>query len=138
MARTGDIGLFTVVSEGAVGAGVRRVEAHDRRCGPPSPRGREPPLARDRGPEAPVEEVPERLSALLDEQRRLERELAEARKKLAMGGGGADGEPVRDIGGVKLMAPGRVGVEMRDLKSLADEGKKQPRLRRRRPRRRGG
>jgi alanyl-tRNA synthetase len=72
----------------------------------------------------PVEEAPERLSALLDDKRRLERELTEARKKLAMGGGGADGEPVRDIGGVKLMARAVSGVEMRDLKSLADEGKK--------------
>ena len=71
----------------------------------------------------PVEEAPERLAALIEDKRRLERELAEARRKLAMGGTGG-GDPIRDIGGVKLMARAVSGVEMRDLKSLADEGKK--------------
>jgi len=125
VARTGDIGLVAVVSESAVGAGVRRVEAMTgdaarRHLAEESRRLREiAGLLK-----TPVEEAPERLSALLEDKRRLERELTEARKKLAMGGGGADGEPVRDIGGVKLMARAVSGVEMRDLKSLADEGKK--------------
>jgi alanyl-tRNA synthetase len=61
---------------------------------------------------------------VLDERRRLERDLTEARRKLAMGGGAADGEPVREIGGVKLMSRSVSGIDMRDLKSLADEGKK--------------
>jgi alanyl-tRNA synthetase len=125
VARTGDIGLVAVVSESAVGAGVRRVEAMTgdaarRHLAEESRRLREIASLL----KTPVEEAPERLSALLDDKRRLERELTEARKKLAMGGGGADGEPVRDIGGVKLMARAVSGVEMRDLKSLADEGKK--------------
>jgi len=125
VARTGDIGLVAVVSESAVGAGVRRVEAMTgdaarRHLAEESRRLREiAGLLK-----TPVEEAPERLSALIEDKRRLERERTEARKKLAMGGGGADGEPVRDIGGVKLMARAVSGVEMRDLKSLADEGKK--------------
>jgi alanyl-tRNA synthetase len=76
---------------------------------------------------ASAEEVPARVSALLDERKRLERELTDARKKLAMGGGstgnGAD-QPVRDVAGIKLFARAVRGVEMKDLKSLADEAKK--------------
>jgi alanyl-tRNA synthetase len=63
----------------------------------------------------------------MDERRKLERELSEAKKRLAMGGGGkadvADG--VRVIGEVKLMARAVEGIEIKDLKGLADEGKKQ-------------
>jgi alanyl-tRNA synthetase len=75
---------------------------------------------------APVQEAPERVAALVEDRRKLERELAEARRKLAMGGGASadGGAEVRDVGGVKLMARAVSGIEMRDLKSLADEGKK--------------
>jgi alanyl-tRNA synthetase len=72
----------------------------------------------------PVDEATERLAALIEDRRRLERELAEARRKLAMGGGVGGGDPIRDVAGIKLMARAVSGVEMRDLKSLADEGKK--------------
>jgi len=125
VARTGDIGLVAVVAEGAVGAGVRRIEAM---TGDAARRhlAEESRRLRDIAGllKAPIEDAPERLAALLDDKRRLERDLAEARKKLAMGGGGAEGEPVRDVRGVKLMARAVSGVEMRDLKSLADEGKR--------------
>jgi alanyl-tRNA synthetase len=75
-----------------------------------------------------LEEMPARLSTLLDERRKLERDLNEAKKKLAMGGGGtkadaADG--VRVVGDVKLLARAVSGIELKDLRSLADEGKKQ-------------
>ena len=78
---------------------------------------------------APLEELPNRVAALLDERKRLERDLSEARKKLAMGGGagggksdGADG--VRVVGDIKLMARAVEGIDLKDLRSLADEGKK--------------
>ena len=72
-----------------------------------------------------MDEVSARLAALLEERRKLERDLAEARRKLAMGGGGSGGDdPVKDVAGIKLMARAVTGVEMKDLKSLADEGKK--------------
>ncbi|WP_407521220.1 alanine--tRNA ligase [Methylobacterium oryzisoli] len=123
--RTGDIGVVTVLGEGAVASGVRRIEAMTgdaarRHLAEESRR-----LAAVAGLlKVPPAEAPERLAALIEDRRRLERELAEARRKLAMGGGGAGEDPVREVGGIKLMARAVQGVEMRDLKSLADEGKK--------------
>jgi alanyl-tRNA synthetase len=72
--------------------------------------------------------MPARIASLLDERKRLERDLADARKKLAMGGGGngaAAAGAMRTVGDVKLMARAVEGIEVKDLKSLADEGKKQ-------------
>jgi alanyl-tRNA synthetase len=60
---------------------------------------------------------------LIEERRKLERELSDARKKLAMGGGGEAQDPVQEIAGTKLLARAVSGVEMKDLKSLADEAK---------------
>ncbi len=126
--RTGDIGLIAGLTDSGVAAGVRRIEAltgttarkHAHHLGD---------LAKMAAAElkVPLEEMPGRLAQVLDERRRLERELSEAKKKLAMGGGaradGADG--VRVVGDVKLMARVVEGIEIKDLKSLADEGKKQ-------------
>jgi alanyl-tRNA synthetase len=123
--RTGDIGVIAVVGEAAVAAGVRRLEAMTGDAARRYLAGQSRKLQKVAGLlKIPVEEAPERLAALLEERRRLERELAEARRKLAMGGGTGGGDPIRDIGGVKLMARSVSGIEMRDLKSLADEGKK--------------
>jgi alanyl-tRNA synthetase len=127
--RTGDIGLVTVVAEGAVGAGVRRIEAMSgdaarRHLAADSRRLHDVAgLLR-----APVGELDTRVTQLLDERKRLERDLADTRRKLAMGGGaragdGADG--VRVVGDVKLIARAVEGIDLRDLRSLADEGKKQ-------------
>ncbi|MBV8848247.1 MAG: alanine--tRNA ligase [Methylobacteriaceae bacterium] len=128
VARTGDIGLVSITGESAVAAGVRRVEAKTA----DSARhylNDEARRLRDMASlmKASTDEAPSRLSALLDERKRLERELTDARKKLAMGGGSTGngaGEPVRDVAGVKLFARAVQGVEMKDLKSLADEAKK--------------
>jgi alanyl-tRNA synthetase len=123
--RTGDIGLISIVGESAVAAGVRRIEAKTRN----EARRR---LAADSRAlsdlagllRAPPEEVAHRLEALIDDRRRLERELAEARRKLAMGGGALSAaEAVRDVGGVKFYSRTVTGVDMKDLKSLADEAK---------------
>jgi alanyl-tRNA synthetase len=76
-----------------------------------------------------VDDLPRRLVQVVDERRRLERELSEARKKLALGGSrstaaeGADG--VRLIGDVKLIARAVRGIDLKDLRSLADAGKKE-------------
>jgi alanyl-tRNA synthetase len=130
--RTGDIGLISVTGESAVSSGVRRIEAltgnHARKHANDSMA-----LARSAAHElrTSVEEMPARIAALMDERKKLERDLSEARKRLAMGGGasangsGAAAGGVREIGNVKLMARAVEGVETKDLKSLVDDGKKQ-------------
>jgi alanyl-tRNA synthetase len=126
--RTGDIGLVSITGESAVAAGVRRVEAKTA-DGARHYLNEEARRLREVASliKASAEEAPARLAALLEERKRLERELTDARKKLAMGGAssgnGAD-QAVRDVAGVKLFARAVRGVEMKDLKSLADEAKK--------------
>ena len=125
--RTGDIGLVTVVSEAAVGAGVRRVEAL---TGDAARRhlATESRKLHDLAAmlKIPVGEIDTRVAQLVDDRRRLERELADTKKKLAMGGGAQQGSNgVRTVGDVRLMARAVEGIEIKDLRSLADEGKKQ-------------
>jgi alanyl-tRNA synthetase len=128
--RTGDIGLISVVGESAVAAGVRRIEALTGKTARKAAH-HVIELAKTASAEikAPLEELPARLGALLDERKRLERELSDAKKKLAMGGGGAGAKSgsdgVRAVGDVKLLARAVEGIELKDLRSLADEGKKQ-------------
>jgi alanyl-tRNA synthetase len=122
--RTGDIGLVSVVAESAVAAGVRRLEAMTGAAA-----RRELNMATRRLDvlagllKVPAGEAEARLATLIEERRKLDRELTDARKKLAMGGGGAAEDPVREIAGAKLLARAVTGVEMKDLKSLADEAK---------------
>jgi len=127
--RTGDIGLISVTSESAVSSGVRRIEAltgnYARRHANNAMQ-----LARTAAHELRTspDDVPVRIAALMEERKKLERELSDARKKLAMGGGAATSNGaagVREVGNVKLMARAVEGIEMKDLKSLADDGKKQ-------------
>jgi len=131
--RTGDIGLISVTGEGAVASGVRRIEAltgrHARKHA-----NETTALAKAAAAELRTtpEEVPARIAAMMEERKRSERDLSDARKKLAMGGGAqasngsaAGMAGVREVGNVKLMARAVEGIEMKDLKSLADDGKKQ-------------
>ncbi|MFG1349770.1 alanine--tRNA ligase [Xanthobacter autotrophicus] len=126
--RTGDIGLISVVSEGAVGSGVRRIEALTADAARRHLNAASAALAGTAAVlKAPVAEVEARVATLVEDRRRLERELADARKKLAMGGGGgeASGDAVRTVGDIKLLARRVEGIEIKDLKGLVDEGKKQ-------------
>jgi alanyl-tRNA synthetase len=69
--------------------------------------------------------MPARVAALIDERRKLERDLSDARKRLAMGGGGSTpAEESEPVNGVKVLAKKLSGVDPKDLRSLADEGKK--------------
>ena len=125
--RTGDIGVISVAGESGVASGVRRIEAmtgkaarkHANNVGQ---------IAKDAAAElrVPVDEMPSRIAALLDERKRLERDLSEAKKKLAMGDGGksAGEDGVRVVKDIKLMARAVEGIDLKDLRSLADEGKK--------------
>jgi alanyl-tRNA synthetase len=128
--RTGDIGLISVTSESAVSSGIRRIEALTGRQARKHANDTAA-LAKTAAAElrTSIEDVPARITSLMEERKRLERELAEARKKLAMGGGastdGSAATGVREIGNVRLMARAVKDIEMKDLKSLADDGKKQ-------------
>ena len=126
---TGDIGLIFGLSDSGVAAGVRRVEALTGKTARKAANA-QINLARSAASElkAPLEDLPARLGALLDERKKLERDLSDARRKLAMGGGAqasAAADGVRTVGNVKLMARAVSGIDLKDLRSLADEGKKQ-------------
>jgi alanyl-tRNA synthetase len=128
--RTGDIGVITVVSEGAVASGVRRIEAMTATTARRHLAGESRKLHDLAGLlKVPVAEIDARVSQLVEDRKRLEREVSDAKRKLAMGGGagaaagGSDG--IQTVGDIKLMARAVSGLEIKDLKSLADEGKKQ-------------
>ncbi len=122
---TGQIGLIRVLGESAVGAGVRRIEAVTGES------AREYLAEQDERVKSLATslkvqpaDVLSRVEALMDERRKLERELAEAKRKLAMGGGqGGSADAVRDVGGVKFLGKAISGVDPKDLKGLADDGK---------------
>ena len=116
--RTGDIGLFKIVSEGGVSAGVRRIEAvtgeaaqalvaeSDRRLSEVAAVLRTSPA-----------EVPDRVAALIEDRRRLERMVGDLQHKLATGGAASE---VEEVNGVKLAARNLGEIPARDLKSLAE------------------
>ena len=113
--RTGDIGVVSVVGESAVAAGVRRIEAltgraarkHANHVGEIAKKGAAELKVQ-------IDEMPERIAALLDDRKRLERDLSDARRKLAMGGGTRGGDDgVRQVGDVKLIARAVSGIEIK-------------------------
>jgi len=127
VARTGDIALFEIVSEQGIAAGVRRIEAL---TGEPARRylSEQAGIAQSLADrlKVPVADLEARVEALDLQRRRLERELAEARRQLAVGGGGSDGgQAPEDVGGVKFI--GRVfdGVGGKDLRPIAETFRRQ-------------
>jgi len=127
--RTGDIGLIAGVTDSGVAAGVRRIEALTGKAARKSAE-HQVQIAKAAAAElkAPLEDMPARIAALLDERKKLERDLTEAKKKLAMGGGAAasgSADGVRQVNGVKLIARAISGISPKELPSLIDEAKKQ-------------
>ncbi len=124
---TGDIGLFRVISESAVSSGVRRIEALTGDAARNWLVEREEALkAAASAIRATPEEVPARITALLDERKRLEKELAEAKKALALGGGGTGGAAApadEDVGGVAFSGQVLEGLNPKELRPLLDETK---------------
>jgi alanyl-tRNA synthetase len=121
----GDIGLFRIVSESAVSSGVRRIEALTGEGARQWLVGREDTL---KGAASLLKTTPDeveaRVAALLDERRKLERELAEAKKALALGGGGAKAEAAdEEVGGIKFSGQVLEGLDPRELRGLLDQAK---------------
>jgi alanyl-tRNA synthetase len=116
--RTGDIGYFKIVAEGAVSAGVRRIEAVTGEAAEAvvaQTTGRLNRAAQEL--RASPADVAGRVAALLDERRRLEHQVTELQRKLATGGGAAD---IEEVNGVKLAVRNLGEVPARELKGLAD------------------
>ncbi|NNK46646.1 MAG: alanine--tRNA ligase [Altererythrobacter sp.] len=124
---TGDIGIFRIVSECAVSSGVRRIEALTGEAAREWLVSREEALKSAASEiRATPEEVPSRIAALLSERKALEKELAEAKKALALaasGGGGAAPTADEDIAGVKFSGQVLDGLSPKELRPLLDEAK---------------
>jgi len=119
----GDIQLLKIVSESAVSAGVRRIEALTgeaarRWLGDRDAKLREAAATLKSSPD----EVPARIAALVEERRKLERELADAKKALAMGGGTAAGDALapEDVNGRKFLGQVVEGLDPKSLRATVD------------------
>ena len=123
--RTGDIGLVHILAESGSAAGIRRIEAltgegaraylvaQDERL-------REAAAVLRTRPD----DLIDRLKALVEEKKQLERQLADAKKQAALGGGAKDAGPaIEEIGGHKFLRLSVTGVDMKDLKAMADDGR---------------
>ena len=122
--RTGDIGMFKIVSEGAVSSGVRRIEALTGADAADYMAARENVLGTVAADlKASPEDVPARVKALQEERRRLEREVSDLRKKLATAGSGAasGGDAFKDVNGVKMALRALDGIPAKELKGMVDE-----------------
>ena len=121
----GAIGLFKIVSESAVASGVRRLEALTGEAARQWLTTRENLLKQAAALlRAAPDDVPQRIAALVDTQRRLERELADTKKALALGGGaGASGAAIETVGGISFEAQQLDGYDPKGLRGLVDEAK---------------
>jgi alanyl-tRNA synthetase len=124
--RTGDIGFFKIVSESAVASGVRRIEALTGAAAEHHVEQEEELLRRAAAAiRATPAELPARVAVLLEERKRLERELSDARRSLASGGGGAAQPAAEDLDGIKFTPRIVADLPAKELKSLADEIKRE-------------
>ncbi|MEM1268344.1 MAG: DHHA1 domain-containing protein, partial [Pseudomonadota bacterium] len=122
VARTGEIGTFALVSETASSAGVRRIEAVTGAEAMRLLRGRDMTLSAVEGLlKTQGTAVPDRVRALLEERRALQSEVADLKKKVALGGEAE--AAARDVAGVPFLAQTLSGVSGKDLRGLIDAHK---------------
>ncbi len=126
VARTGDIALFKIIAETGIAAGVRRVEALTGEA------ARRHLLDRAAVAEGlafqfkvPPSEVSARVDALVAERKRLERELADARRKLALGAGGGAAPAAEDVGGTSFIGRVLDGVDGKGLRPVIEDLRRQ-------------
>ena len=127
--RTGDIGVFKIVSESAVSSGVRRIEGLTGPGALAFFAQQEQQLSQVADAlKAPTSEVAGRVSQLMEERRKLEREVADLRRQMALGGGGsaaAASEAPKQINGINFVSRVLTDVPAKDLKPMADAFKTQ-------------
>jgi alanyl-tRNA synthetase len=120
---TGEIGAIKIVGEGAVASGVRRIEALTGDAALSyleEQEGRVKAIAAIL--KVPAADAVTRVEALVEERRKLERDLADARRKLAMGGS-AGGPQAQEVNGIKFLGQIVEGIQAKDLKGMVDEAK---------------
>ena len=124
VSQTGDIGAFVALGDSASSSGVRRIEALTGQAALDHLRLQDAALM-DTAAElkAQAQDVPLRVKALLEDRKRLENEVAQLRRELAMGGGSGDTQKVKEINGLKFVAKVLSGVTGKDLPPLIDEHK---------------
>ena len=124
--RTGDIGLFKIIGETAVAAGVRRIEALTGAAAMAYFDALEGALNETAELlKASPSDVPARVEALIEERRKLERDLVDIRRKMATGGGEDMANNIEYVGDIKFVPKSFEGIPAKDLKNLADDLKKQ-------------
>ena len=118
----GDIALFTIVSEGAVASGIRRIEALTGEAARLWLVGRETQLKNVATMlKTAPDEVSARIETLISERKRMEKELSEAKNALALSGGSSPKAEAEQIGDVTFMGQVIAGIEPKALRGLADE-----------------
>ena len=131
VSRTGDIGIIRVVGESGNAAGVRRIEALTGEGARAYLDEQDSRVKEAAGVlKTRPEDLVERLKHLVEERKTLEKQLADAKRQIALGGGAAagpapNGEAIRSVGNVKLLARTVQGLNPKDLRGLIDDGKKQ-------------
>jgi alanyl-tRNA synthetase len=124
--RTGDIGYFKIVSESAVASGVRRIEALTGAAAEAYVDDEEALLRQTADAlRATRSELPARVQSLIEERKRLERELSDARRLIAGGGGARPGAAAKELAGIKFAGRSVENIPAKELKSLADDMKKE-------------
>jgi alanyl-tRNA synthetase len=123
--RTGDIALFKITSESAVAAGIRRIDALTGEAAYQLVRDEERVLGEAAATlKVPTQELPERVTSLVAERKRLEQEISRLRQQLATGGGPA-GDEAKEVAGIRFAGRQVEGVPARDLRGLADAMQRQ-------------
>ena len=118
----GDIAIFKIIAEGAVSSGIRRIEALTGEAarlwlGARDAKLREAAATLKTSPD----DVPARIAALVEERRKLERELAEAKKALAMGSGSkSEAAGPEQVGEYAFLGQVVAGLDPKNLRSEVD------------------
>jgi alanyl-tRNA synthetase len=123
----GDIQLLKIISESAVSSGVRRIEALTGEAARQWLSDRDMKLREAAATlKSAPDEVPARIASLVEDRRRLERELADAKKQLAMGGGAAksEGPAPEQVNGHKFLGQVVEGFDPKGLRAAVDDMKK--------------